>query len=85
MPIRIEPDTLNIKWFQFPSNGKVHRKVNQRLTPHADVTMFQFPSNGKVHRKGDERTHRMGYSESFNSLQTGKCIERAKPIWSRLF
>ncbi len=38
--------------------------------------MFQFPSNGKVDSKEIEFTNiRLG-SLSFNSLQTGKCIQR---------
>ena len=38
-------------WFQFPSNGKVHRKFKSPSLPQAAPGEFQFPSNGKVHRK----------------------------------
>ena len=37
--------------------------------------MFQFPSNGKVYSKADTCTRR-NTDTRFNSLQTGKCIQR---------
>ena len=64
--------------FQFPSNGKVYPKavafLKFRLTTNG---AFQFPSNGKVYpktRRSRGRGERAG--KSFNSLQTGKCIQR---------
>ena len=46
-------------------------------------TAFQFPSNGKVYseRYQDPRTSRL--TGSFNSLQTGKCIQRAWMLHQR--
>ena len=62
--------------FQFPSNGKVYPKRLTELTEELDSSeRFQFPSNGKVYPKcSDSRTCRIGFC--FNSLQTGKCIQR---------
>ena len=37
--------------FQFPSNGKVHRKFAATRSVVVSVEEFQFPSNGKVHGK----------------------------------
>ena len=39
--------------------------------------MFQFPSNGKVYPKVMAHSTVMKMLGSFNSLQTGKCIQRS--------
>ena len=44
------------------------------------VALFQFPSNGKVYLKRDEGDEDCGRINSFNSLQTGKCISRLNGI-----
>ena len=63
--------------FQFPSNGKVYPKIEKTRSRQnsAYAIQFQFPSNGKVYPKSTSiRT--VWLSNSFNSLQTGKCIQR---------
>ena len=68
--------------FQFPSNGKVDSKDHIIDVGLEQVTVFQFPSNGKVDSKTIidfdifEPT-----GSSFNSLQTGKWIQRRKNQW----
>ena len=63
--------------FQFPSNGKVYPKLGISNTPFY-CNGFQFPSNGKVYPKVSNwvRCRRWWRRLSFNSLQTGKCIQR---------
>ena len=39
-------------------------------------TVFQFPSNGKVYPKMHPELPPLLQEDSFNSLQTGKCIQR---------
>ena len=62
--------------FQFPSNGKVYPKWDSLRNPD-EGDVFQFPSNGKVYPKAASA---MGTEtcecHRFNSLQTGKCIQR---------
>ena len=66
--------------FQFPSNGKADPKLNLTKTWYFPLPKFQFPSNGKA----DPKTllpvsHRMRHQRlGFNSLQTGKRIQRQK-------
>ena len=38
--------------------------------------LFQFPSNGKVYSKSVRPAPELQEGQSFNSLQTGKCIQR---------
>ena len=64
-----------MKVFQFPSNGKVDPKGNA-VVPHWFSNVFQFPSNGKVYPKLKKILNTLSEMESFNSLQTGKCIQR---------
>ena len=40
-----------------------------------EQTEFQFPSNGKVYSEKIGRTRNSVRDTSFNSLQTGKCIQ----------
>ena len=63
--------------FQFPSNGKAEPKTGHilyREHPHRWVR-FQFPSNGKVYPK-EWQDNPVSTSNGFNSLQTGKRIQR---------
>ena len=63
--------------FQFPSNGKVYPKNRSYTFAVWLRGKFQFPSNGKVYPKKLLPNARVVYaSASFNSLQTGKCIQR---------
>ena len=63
--------------FQFPSNGKVHGKLNHRFILYYCVSWFQFPSNGKVHgKKKEQNIHQEHTGTGFNSLQTGRYMER---------
>ena len=64
--------------FQFPSNGKAYPKnelqaKNNELT---QIKMFQFPSNGKAYPKSIPLRTSSPERWSFNSLQTGKPIQR---------
>ena len=60
--------------FQFPSNGKVYSEESLQAN-HLWAVEFQFPSNGKVYSEvvTQAPTERKA---GFNSLQTGKCIQR---------
>ena len=40
--------------------------------------MFPFPSNGKVYSEGADNCQFRTRKRSFNSLQTGKCIQRQR-------
>ena len=62
--------------FQFPSNGKVYPKFLMAATTIALTPKFQFPSNGKVYPKDQFSDNARLLNLSFNSLQTGKCIQR---------
>ena len=44
---------------------------------------FQFPSNGKVSPKHDKFRKKCRFSLGFNSLQTGKCLQRGQTRSSR--
>ena len=68
--------SFSATWFQFPSNGKVYSEISSNGTGTANK-VFQFPSNGKVYSElliieSPEAPLQNG----FNSLQTGKCIQR---------
>ena len=66
------------KEFQFPSNGKVYSKGEKDRPAWMWQRLFQFPSNGKVYSKvNDALIDNLTYL-SFNSLQTGKCIQSSK-------
>ena len=64
--------------FQFPSNGKAYPKLNQRRKSDEDriCWKFQFPSNGKAYPKFALLGVMLFISPCFNSLQTGKRIQR---------
>ena len=63
--------------FQFPSNGKVYPKRVNATDNMGFRIGFQFPSNGKVYPKSLFRLHlSQSRIKCFNSLQTGKCIQR---------
>ena len=70
-----DPRGNEVLEFPFPSNGKVHRKL-QTLDVLQSKLSFPFPSNGKVHRKtkGKSQTAAKLRDIGFHSLQTGKCI-----------
>ena len=63
--------------FQFPSNGKVYPKALE-ADEKALSAGFQFPSNGKVYPKFVSSNDHVSFKggKCFNSLQTGKCIQR---------
>ena len=60
--------------FQFPSNGKVYPKAGRDFYSVEEDYWFQFPSNGKVYPKAQSHL-RWDNDNSFNSLQTGRCIQ----------
>ena len=62
--------------FQFPSNGKAYPK--SKLCKVCFIRMlFQFPSNGKAYPKQPRSSGcRSDTYARFNSLQTGKRIQR---------
>ena len=63
--------------FQFPSNGKAYPKPNSINSTGGD-NLFQFPSNGKAYPKDRDRRWQaiLATLLGFNSLQTGKPIQR---------
>ena len=66
----------NKDMFQFPSNGKVYPK-RYSIPDYGTPREFQFPSNGKVYPKTLVQCQPVAVPPScFNSLQTGKCIQR---------
>ena len=63
--------------FQFPSNGKAYPKTDDSHRRRDESTSFQFPSNGKAYPKQPCSGSGCTYTwQSFNSLQTGKHIQR---------
>ena len=63
--------------FQFPSNGKVYSEARFCPIWTSITSTFQFPSNGKVYSEYIDVHQYSKCAESrFNSLQTGKCIQR---------
>ena len=65
--------------FQFPSNGKAYTKEAKLNTLVEDGHTFQFPSNGKAYPKANHHEE-LGLALSFNSLQTGKHIQRTELV-----
>ena len=65
--------------FQFPSNGKAYTKPNRTRIAARRAVVFQFPSNGKAYTKWTLLTLTLEY-RCFNSLQTGKHIQRVMRI-----
>ena len=61
--------------FQFPSNGKVYSEFPSHIVSEP-IEKFQFPSNGKVYSEGGTVEIKTDKGLGFNSLQTGKCIQR---------
>ena len=61
--------------FQFPSNGKLHSNSARKQPLLLKHKKFQFPSNGKLHSNVVALTIIAGIIVSFNSLQTGNCIQ----------
>ena len=71
------PDYIEWKAFQFPSNGKADPKQSLYNDPRQCFgDAFQFPSNGKADPKETIRQAEKRALYSFNSLQTGKRIQR---------
>ena len=62
--------------FQFPSNGKAYPKGGCPNAEKTQTQKFQFPSNGKAYPKLICRQYLTPLPSSFNSLQTGKHIQR---------
>ena len=63
--------------FQFPTIGKVYPKACKAAYKGKFTPEFQFPTIGKVYPKC--LTWCKGLKEkSFNSLQSGRCIQRQK-------
>ena len=62
--------------FQFPSNGKAYPKKGEIINHHQVEKVFQFPSNGKAYPKQTLRDQVIDTYHCFNSLQTGKHIQR---------
>ena len=62
--------------FQFPSNGKAYPKNTTCRWCRYSGFEFQFPSNGKAYTKPAVGVGSYGRTSSFNSLQTGKHIQR---------
>ena len=72
-------EVMALSQFQFPSNGKVYSKLLEWCIPGNRMeSRFQFPSNGKVYSKPSESGGVYNSETSFNSLQTGKCIQRRR-------
>ena len=59
--------------FQFPSNGKVHRKLSQAIFVVASGVGFNSLQTGKCIARL-MKCSKMKREHCFNSLQTGKCI-----------
>ena len=71
-----ERSSITGNMFQFPSNGKVYSEKAMQKSGIPFEAVFQFPSNGKVYSESEYGRHKMSDKISFNSLQTGKCIQR---------
>ena len=66
--------------FQFPSNGKVNSEEYRRAALRLlRAIRFQFPSNGKVNSELKLMKSLLFIQSRFNSLQTGKWIQRFVP------
>ena len=69
--------------FQFPSNGKAYPKLTN-ITTKVFLNQFQFPSNGKAYPKIQcQRRVRPPMGIGFNSLQTGKRIQRKRRLYGK--
>ena len=66
---------LNLK-FQFPSNGKVYPKVIETRGNTTETTLVSIPFKRESISKGSKDRQTALLSLSFNSLQTGKYIQR---------
>ena len=66
--------------FQFPSNGKAYPKDDVKINPHYSWYRFQFPSNGKAYPKTLIFFSIVLFFPGFDSLQTGKRIQRQRHI-----
>ena len=64
------------KMFQFPSNGKAYPKLIRNSKFSQKIFSFQFPSNGKAYPKLIVGVQISRLQVGFNSLQTGKPIQR---------
>ena len=67
--------------FQFPSNGKAHSEFISSASSFFRIFLFQFPSNGKAHSEAGGASIsvvEIGLPGDFNSLQTGRLIQRAE-------
>ena len=63
---------LETTTFQFPSNGKAHRKERAQVYDAIAVLSFQFPSNGKAHRKSPWSLKTMPVAGQFQFPSNGK-------------
>ena len=75
-------DLLRNQLFQFPSNGKADPKTAGTFSVSDVTDGFQFPSNGKADPKKEspDDTRKYRKYDCFNSLQTGKQIQRISPM-----
>ena len=66
--------------FQFPSNGKAYPKTQPLISLRNCSIKFQFPSNGKAYPKTHKNAGCIYFKNlpGFNSLQTGKPIQRRR-------
>ena len=66
--------------FQFPPNGKAHGKQDACDDQRGVSVLFQFPPNGKAHgKKPIPILINTWTCLSFNSLRTGRHMERIDP------
>ena len=68
--------------FRFPSNGKAYPK-NLQITMKSGKKVFPFPSSGKAYPKEHRHCRLDCRRSSFDSLRTGKRIQRSITISTR--
>ena len=67
---------MKVREFQFPSNGKVYPKILIGLTLSVLTVDVSIPFKRESVSKDQEvKVTIVKIEESFNSLQTGKCIQ----------
>ena len=69
---RIEPGLVYVS---IPFKRESVFKEDERKAEYLKAKEFQFPSNGKVYSKTKRGESMASPKFSFNSLQTGKCIQ----------
>ena len=78
---RFSPGSISLKVSIPFKRESVFKAVRDLRRPWPRLPSFQFPSNGKVYSKsyGYPFLRRWRFWHSFNSLQTGKCIQSPLP------